>query len=189
MKSTILFISLLTMIGYGHVYQNNTKPPVPPIPPVDTIVKVNTCIQYEVIYEDYGIKIYGDTSYKISKMHLLRLWRSKPRKTPEKLMLAKCEGESGFTPYLYRLEKSLKGHDFDKTSLGLFQVLGEYSKVCSESEFTIDKQIDLYDDMMDWCLKVSNNNIPLAIFRYHTPFGAYYNAEFVYKTLRIYNSL
>jgi len=138
--------------------------------------QVYTCIQYNDYHEDIGCKVFG-YSDTLSEDALRYEWRLKPRKTPERLMIAKAKGESNKQLWMYRLEKKI-----GQISCGLFQPLG-----ADAIELSIQDQMAKYDSMMYWCLQKGDGDIKRAIFYYNTPYGNYYEgAWWVTKTLKNY---
>lgn len=137
-----------------------------------------TCIQYNDYYEDLGCKSFG-YSDTISEAGLIYEWRLKPRKTTEKLMLAKAFCESRNQPFMYRLEKR-----YNMISCGLFQPL-----LNDAIEYSIQDQMQHYDSLMNWCLVKAGGDVAKAVFYYNTPYGNYdKNAWWVNKTMKIYYS-
>jgi len=106
--------------------------------------------------------VWGSTEAKVTEDELIRLWKSKPRKTPLAVMLTKAQTESSYRPYISRFEVGhLEGNakwkwktEFDSTSYGLFQFMGFYLRgryaVADQANvyatYTVARQMDHFDE-------------------------------------------
>ena len=141
-------------------------------------VPVYTCIQYTTISDNSDSMVFGNPE-NLQPAELIYEWRLKERKTPERLMLAKANLESGNHVNIFRLEKRL-----NMISCGLFQVLKN-----DAIRMDIQQQMSEYDSLMNWCMVKSGGNIPKAVFYYNTPFGFFSGNEWwVAKTMRNYSN-
>lgn len=142
-------------------------------------------LKVHTIYEDNMCLIYG-TGDTLTQDSILILWNAKPRKTPAEIMLAKAYGESGFQPYLYRVEKHLlspKQSKWYATGVGMFQIMGFRLKdygYHNINAFLINDQLDVFDSIMTDCLTKAQGNHLLALHYYNTPYIAYTYNPYVY---------
>ena len=158
--------------------------------------KVYTCIQQDIdttytkLYEDHECKRYRIGKNHSKKDELITIWDSKPRKTPKALALATAHFESSFLPNVFLQEKRYIIHKKDSlkyTDMGLFQCMGfTVPEVKKEIHFTIERQIEVYDSMMLWCLNKASWDIKKAIFYYNSPFGIYGEYQFVTEKFKLF---
>lgn len=178
-------------------YNERTKPKLKP-------EKVFTCIQVpplRTLHEDSTYRLYSD-NIEMPKEEILKVWNSKPRKTDTYLMLAKAFIESSFRPNIFRYEKHLKAYPIYRaldsinplriTDCGLFQVMGfTIPELNQEHDFTVERQMDVFDSMMTACMLKAKGDIRQAVHYYNFPCLPYYpnfNSEYtIYHINRLKN--
>lgn len=136
------------------------------------INRQNATIREEPAASQYvRAAIVWGTTEQISIEKILQIWYSKKRKVSVEIMLAKMLKESLRMPYISRYEVGMHTEqaswsgfsEMEATSYGLFQVMGfhltrtypAYRPTNAQdvyASFTIEKQFDLFDDMMGACL-------------------------------------
>lgn len=194
-KILLVITNLIIMFIAWYVTRPNKPTESPKIEQVYTCIQKDS-LKLKTFYEDSSCKIYGDSlNNALTLQETLKLWHSRPRKTPESLMLAKASIESNFRPYIYRFEKQLtylKTDSLKITDIGMFQVLGiGIPHITNIHTFHVEEQMYVFDSMMSACLLRANNDIKQAVFYYNTPFLQYYpnhNSEKTYKVYKQYEA-
>lgn len=130
----------------------------------------------------YRAVVWGSRE-QVSFKELIEVWLSKPRKCDVSIMLANVINESSRMPYVARYELGQHydnayfmggqyfqnpSKEFECTSFGLFQPMGFHlvpkylleSAVNPFAEFSLEKQMDWFDDFMFACFENSRRIFP-----------------------------
>jgi len=184
-KHIIGYITTAVLMGGGGILLNRNDNTIRNEP-----AKIINAPNNKKVYIRKAI-VWGSED-KIEVDTLITLWRSKIRKTPEALMLAKALHESAFCPYIFRYEFGQhkdnplwkKYTEFQATSGGLFQLMGfnwQYSPDNWDDLLSIEKQLDAYDNFMFHCFylaELAKTEKPLE----YRVIAAYFNTSTVGAT-------